>query len=291
MARLLDVMWEDILFPHVLSRLTVEDLFSLRLVSKEMKLLTDAYLTQMRVLSLCFPILRHPPKLFGSCLFQCTQLRVVNFSSCAWLVDSMVIPIFESNVHITHLFLNRCQSLTSVCLQSVMLYCKKLKVLQLAYCSWLSEGCFNALTLHLENLEEIDLTSCVGSFDTRSLDCFFRKFPRLKKVSLAGNDSVTNALLISLASSCKELKHVNLVHCVHITNAGIKHLSKMCTLQTLAMRHCPGITFNVLKYTKHVMTDFPPVHAGSSTAWFYPRRNNFPIQRNNLPPLQNLGPP
>lgn len=46
----------------------------------------------------------------------------------------------------------------------------------------------------------------------------------------------------------KRLKELNLTGCVLITNEGLKHLSRLTSLQELSLRRCSLITNDGLKY-------------------------------------------
>lgn len=55
---------------------------------------------------------------------NCVQLNELLVPNCIWLTDDLIIPVFENNLNLKKIVLNRCSALTSICLQPVITNCK-----------------------------------------------------------------------------------------------------------------------------------------------------------------------
>lgn len=234
----IQLLWDDILCSHILPHLTLKELFVLRGLSTAYRALVDSYLGKITTLNLKIYHDSFNEAAMKVITDNCKNLRAVNLSSCGWLRDHMVIPLFLRNRSITELNLSDCDGLTTVCLQPVIVLCKDLQKLSLSGCMWVNSGCLQAFVLHQSSLCEINLDRCY-LIDNDTLSYFLSKFPRLSSLSLQNVLTVDDNTLVKIAKHCQELEHLNIRSCYHITGYGVRMVCEYCRkLKTLAINDC-----------------------------------------------------
>ncbi|KAL1122251.1 hypothetical protein AAG570_003656 [Ranatra chinensis] len=224
------LLWEDILFKHILCTLNIKELFFLRGLSRQYKRMVDAYFVQMHELNLSLYHKEFSITAFQVLSSQCKKLRKVVLSYCDWLSDDLVEPLFANNPHINYLVLNNCRGLSSVCLQNVILSCKNLKCLKLENCYWLTVGCLEAITLHQDSLEEVDLTSCTGIFSKHAMNCFIKKFHKV------------------LVDYCKGLKSLLVMGCPRVS---LRYLESLRTRMFIDKPIPPNFSTHITPHLAH----------------------------------------
>uniref|UniRef100_A0A0A9WGT4 F-box/LRR-repeat protein 15 n=1 Tax=Lygus hesperus TaxID=30085 RepID=A0A0A9WGT4_LYGHE len=208
---LTSLLWADILFKKVFPRLTMTDLFNLRAASRKCREMVEAYFVEMPVLSLSPYAHKFPRHHFAVLARCCSNLREVKLAGCDFLTTSLLSELFSRNHKITTLILDKTTNLESSCLQHVIIDCKNLKVLRLSECVWVTVGCLDALTLHHQSLEEVDLSYCTAVSSHHSLNFFLSKLPKLRSLRLGGLLCLDSTLSMVL-TFCRELEMLDLSH-------------------------------------------------------------------------------
>nr|XP_056706535.1 F-box/LRR-repeat protein 15 [Euleptes europaea] len=240
--KLLDLPWEDILFPHVLSHLPLRQLLSLQRVSRAFQALIQLYLTNMR----CFDAAQagpHIPKAaFCDLLKDSEALQQLALRNCsAWLSDAELLPVIGQNRHLQHIELSSCAQLSRRALVAISLSCPHLRQLSLAHCEWVDSLSLRSLADHCKELESLDLTACRQLKDDAI--CYLaRRCARLKSLSLAVNANVGDAAVEEIAKGCPELEHLDLTGCLRVKNDSIRTLAEYCPkLRALKVKHCNDV--------------------------------------------------
>lgn len=103
--------------------------------------------------------------------------------------------------------------------------------------------------------------SCVYSPEkVQSLKTFLQKCVNITKLELTRVFyAVDDSLLWQLATSCNQLKVLDLSYCYHVTDRGISTVLRLPNLQSLTIRSCPNITSNAFQlcsesYPEHLTT-------------------------------------
>ncbi|GFY39703.1 hypothetical protein TNIN_277081 [Trichonephila inaurata madagascariensis] len=157
---LLKIPWVDVLFCHVFSKLSPQDLFNLRAVNKEIKFLVSEYFKVNRVLNFSSVTRSATLKAFQIITKDAHNLRIIDLNCCKWLDSTALNPVLESNKNLLHLNISSCISVSNSSLQILANNASELKVLDLSNCHWTSAGAIISIALNCPMLEFIDLTSC-----------------------------------------------------------------------------------------------------------------------------------
>ncbi|XP_029464972.1 F-box/LRR-repeat protein 15 [Rhinatrema bivittatum] len=240
---LLDLPWEDILIPHILCHLPVQQLLRLQRVSKPFQSLIQLYLANCR----CFDstqIGSHLPKTaFCNMLKDNTVLQKLDLRSCSdWLTDKDLLPIIGSNHHLLQINLNNCTLLTRQSLVAISLSCPHLQAIVLGHCEWVDGLSLRSLADHCKDLESVDLTACRQLRDEAV--CYLaQKGHRLKSLSLAVNANISDVAVEETAKCCRDLEHLDLTGCLRVRNEAIRTLAEYCPrLRSLKVKHCHNVT-------------------------------------------------
>ncbi|XP_054839629.1 F-box/LRR-repeat protein 15 [Eublepharis macularius] len=240
--QLLDLPWEDVLFPHILSYLPLRQLLSLQRVSKAFQTLIQLYLTNMR----CFDagqVGPHIPKAAFCVLLKDNEaLQQLALQNCsAWLSDKELLPVISQNHHLLHVELSGCVHLSRHTLVALSLSCPNLRQLSLAHCEWVDSLSLRSLADHCKGLESLDLTACRQLKD-EAICYLARRCARLKSLSLAVNANVGDAAVEEVAKGCPDLEHLDLTGCLRVKNDSIRTLAEYCPkLRALKVKHCHDV--------------------------------------------------
>ncbi|XP_018790774.1 PREDICTED: F-box/LRR-repeat protein 15 isoform X1 [Bactrocera latifrons] len=241
-----DISWQDVLIPMVAEFLTLKDLFNLRCCSKTAKRFVEAAFERRKDINLAGNNSHNVELAFAVLGKCCRRIENLHLARCHWLTDEYLLPLLAENRRLRVVNLNECVNITPLALQPIIIECKELRILKLSKCQWLTTGAVDALTLHHSNLVEFDISYCTA-IGERCLIIFFRKLNKLNVLSLANTPSVTDQVLIQIASYCRSLEHINLVGCAAISDYGIHALTTTCQqLQSLMVHRCPNVTERVL---------------------------------------------
>ncbi|KAJ1526345.1 hypothetical protein ONE63_009494 [Megalurothrips usitatus] len=237
---LLDLNWEDVLHRHILSHLSLADLFKLRAVSTGCRDLVHSYFSNLLVLNVSKYAEQLTQEAFKVVATSTSSLQTFIGDNCSCLGDSELKVLFMNNPNLKYVHLQCCKHLTPASLQPLILNCKGLKVLNLRGCPWLTAGCLQTFALHQSNLEEVHFESCL-SIDDVCLEHFFSVFTKMQVVQFAHLHSVTDRTLIALATYCRKLKNVDISNCSQITDQGLTALANCPDLQVLRISYCSGV--------------------------------------------------
>uniref|UniRef100_A0A8C6LAH4 F-box/LRR-repeat protein 15 n=1 Tax=Nothobranchius furzeri TaxID=105023 RepID=A0A8C6LAH4_NOTFU len=261
-CQLLDLPWEDVLVPHILSHLPLQQLVSLQRVSKQFHSLVQVFLANCRTLFSCFQIGPCIPKeAFCTMLKDNKVLQNLSLQNCSdWVSDKELLPVIGQNQHLQRVDMSGCACLTRHSLVAVSLSCMHLQHLGLAHCEWVDSLSLRSLADHCGGLQSIDLTACRQLKDDAI--CYMaRKCLKLKSLSLAVNANITDESVEEVAKNCRELERLDLTGCLRVRNQSIRTLAEYCPkLQSLMVNHCHNVTESSLDplRKRNVVIDVEP---------------------------------
>jgi F-box/leucine-rich repeat protein 2/20 len=143
----------------------------------------------------------------------CRKLRILSMRGSKQVDDEVLQGLARGCPSLAEMDLHACQNVSDLGLQSVVRGCKQLKSLVLS-------------------------GTQVG---TRMPDTFNGGLPLLNTIRLNG-DLITDAVLKSLSSHCKELAEVYLVNC-KVSEVGLQHLVHGCKkIKSLTVKGSPEVT-------------------------------------------------
>lgn len=242
-CHLLDLPWEDVLVPHILCHVPLQNLVSLQRVSKQFHSLVQIYLANCRTFDLS-PIGPCIPKdAFCSMLKDNKVLQSLSLQNCSdWVSDAELLPVIGQNQQLLRVDLSGCAWLTRHSLVAVSLSCMHLTHLGLAHCEWVDSLSLRSLADHCGALQSVDLTACRQLKDDAI--CYLAsKCLKLKSLSLAVNANITDESVEVVAKNCRGLEQLDLTGCLRVNNHSIRTLTEYCPkLQSLKVNHCHNVT-------------------------------------------------
>nr|XP_033799282.1 F-box/LRR-repeat protein 15 isoform X2 [Geotrypetes seraphini] len=219
---LLDLPWEDVLIPHVLCHLPVQQLLNLQRVSKPFQSLIELYLTNCRCFDSTQIGLHLPKNAFCRMLKDNSVLQKLDLRSCSdWLTDSELLPVIGQNHNLLQINLYNCTLLTRQSLVAISLSCPHLQDITLDHCEWVDSLSLRILTDHCKNLEHVNLTACRQLKD-EAVCYLVQKSHRLKSLSLAVNANIGDVAVEETAKCCPDLEHLDLTGCLRVKNESIR---------------------------------------------------------------------
>uniref|UniRef100_A0A803XNH1 F-box/LRR-repeat protein 15 n=1 Tax=Meleagris gallopavo TaxID=9103 RepID=A0A803XNH1_MELGA len=237
---LLDLPWEDILVPHILCHLPLQQLLGLQRVSKAFQALVQLYLANMR----CFDSSQIgsavPRAAFLNLLKDNKVLQQLVLQNCSdWLTDGELLPVIMQNHHLHHIQLKGCAQLSCHALMVISLNCPHLRRLSLAHCEWVDSLSLRSLADHCKALEAVDLTACRQLKD-EAICYLVQKCSRLKSLSLAVNANVGDVAVEETAKCCPELEHLDLTGCLRVKNDSISYPGPSLVPSLPGLQYRPG---------------------------------------------------
>lgn len=266
-CRLLDLPWEDVLIPHILCYLPLQQLVSLQRVSKQFQDLIQVYLANCRTFDLpsvgpnwwtlqytsvmhayAVPVKWYdlgiwfffylqvgpavPKEAFCSMLKENKVLHSLSLQNCTdWVTDKELLPVIGQNLHLQRVDMSGCVWLTRHSLVAVSLSCLHLQHLGLAHCEWVDSLSLRSLADHCPGLQSIDLTACRHLKDDAI--CYLaKKCLNLRSLSLAVNANITDESVEEVAKNCRGLEQLDLTGCLRVMNHSIRY--KMSPIQPLS---------------------------------------------------------
>ncbi|KAM9065632.1 F-box/LRR-repeat protein 15 isoform 5-T5 [Sarcophilus harrisii] len=274
-VRLLDLPWEDVLLPHILSRVPLRQLLHLQRVSKAFQALVQLHLARLRSFDSaqvgnkgrgggrasdggrvpspgprCEPR-GHLPQVgplvpraaLGRLLGDSEGLQELCLESCRdWLSDEDLEPVLSRNPGLRRVGLAGCGRLSRRALVTLSLSCSQLRCLSLAHCDWVDGLALRGLADRCPCLEALDLTACRQLRDTAVAYLAQRRGAQLRSLSLAVNANVGDATVQELARCCPQLEHLDLTGCLRVRSDAIRTLAEYCPrLRSLRVRHCHDV--------------------------------------------------
>uniref|UniRef100_A0A8D3CGP3 F-box domain-containing protein n=1 Tax=Scophthalmus maximus TaxID=52904 RepID=A0A8D3CGP3_SCOMX len=223
-CHLLDLPWEDVLVPHILCYLPLQQLVSLQRVSRQFHSLVQVCLANCRTFDLSPLGLCIPKEAFCSMLKDSKVLQSLSLQNCSdWVTDKELLPVVGQNQHLQRVDMSGCVCLTRQSLVAVSLSCMHLQHLGLAHCEWVDSLSLRSLADHCGGLHSIDLTACRQLKDDAI--CYLaKKCLKLTSLSVAVNANVTDDSVEEVAKNCRGLEHLDLTGCLRVRNQSIRCL-------------------------------------------------------------------
>uniref|UniRef100_A0A3B4UUE1 F-box and leucine rich repeat protein 13 n=1 Tax=Seriola dumerili TaxID=41447 RepID=A0A3B4UUE1_SERDU len=144
-----------------------------------------------------------------------TKLRELNVSHCSHITDISVMRIAQRLCKLHHLNLSYCKRLTDMSLE------------------WLSGSSICSLDISGCNIQDQEI--------------------RLRKLILAECVYITDIGIEKLCKNVRDLEHVDVSHCVALSDPAIRAISFYCTgLVTLRMSGCPKVHTHGSRYLREL---------------------------------------
>ncbi|KAM9065630.1 F-box/LRR-repeat protein 15 isoform X2 [Sarcophilus harrisii] len=222
-VRLLDLPWEDVLLPHILSRVPLRQLLHLQRVSKAFQALVQLHLARLRSFDSAQVGPLVPRAALGRLLGDSEGLQELCLESCRdWLSDEDLEPVLSRNPGLRRVGLAGCGRLSRRALVTLSLSCSQLRCLSLAHCDWVDGLALRGLADRCPCLEALDLTACRQLRDTAVAYLAQRRGAQLRSLSLAVNANVGDATVQELARCCPQLEHLDLTGCLRVRSDAIR---------------------------------------------------------------------
>lgn len=218
---LLEIPWNDIIFPNILRDLSWRDLFRLRSTSKTARQMIAEYFQSLSVIDLCAVSRRFTAQSFQTVSDNCHNIRILNLCACKWVTSSLLLPVIQNNPNIVVLDICGCYELTNDILHKLATNCRSLKTLKLKDCHWVTSDAITDIGLNCPLLEDVDLGSCWEVSDDSAIDLIMN-CSNLRRLSLSKIYGITDRTLFVLASNAKNLHYLNVSGCWRITDYGIR---------------------------------------------------------------------
>ncbi|XP_023615584.1 F-box/LRR-repeat protein 15 [Myotis lucifugus] len=263
-VRLLDLPWEDVLLPHVLSRVPLCQLLRLQRVSRAFRALVQLHLAGLRRFDAAQVGRRYAAAL-AWLLRDAERLQELALAPChEWLSDEDLVPVLARNPQLRSVALAGCGQLSRRTLGALAEGCPRLQRLSLAHCDWVDGLALRGLADRCPALEELDLTACRQLKDEAIVYLAQRRGAGLRSLSLAVNANVGDAAVQELARNCPELEHLDLTGCLRVGSDGVRTLAEYCpALRSLRVRHCHHVAEPSLSRLRKRGVDIdvePPLH-------------------------------
>ncbi|KAM5321583.1 F-box/LRR-repeat protein 15 [Glossophaga mutica] len=238
--RLLDLPWEDVLLPHILSRVPLCQLLQLQLVSRAFRALVQLHLAGLRRFDAAEVGPNIPRTALVWLLRDTERLQELALAPChEWLSDQDLVPVLARNPQLRSVALAGCGQLSRRTLGALAEGCPRLQRLSLAHCDWVDGLALRGLVDRCPALEELDLTACRQLKDEAIMYLAQRCGSGLRSLSLAINANVGDTAIQELARNCPELEHLDLTGCLRVGSDGVRTLAEYCpALRSLRVRHC-----------------------------------------------------
>ncbi|XP_044096328.1 F-box/LRR-repeat protein 15 isoform X2 [Neovison vison] len=264
-VRLLDLPWEDVLLPHVLSRVPLRQLLRLQRVSRAFRALVQLHLAGLRRFDAAQVGPQIPRAALAWLLRDAEGLQELALAPChEWLSDEDLVPVLTRNPQLRSVALAGCGQLSRRALGALAEGCPRLQRLSLAHCDWVDGLALRGLADRCPALEELDLTACRQLKDEAIVYLAQRRGAGLRSLSLAVNANVGDAAVQELARNCPELKHLDLTGCLRVGSDGVRTLAEYCpALRSLRVRHCHHVAEPSLSRLRKRGVDIdvePPLH-------------------------------
>ncbi|XP_019808431.2 F-box/LRR-repeat protein 15 [Bos indicus] len=264
-VRLLDLPWEDVLLPHVLSRVPLRQLLWLQRVSRAFRALVQLHLARLRRFDAAQVGPQIPRAALAWLLRDAEGLQELALAPChEWLSDEDLVPVLARNPQLRSVALAGCGQLSRRALGALAEGCPRLQRLSLAHCDWVDGLALRGLADRCPALEELDLTACRQLKDEAIVYLAQRRGAGLRSLSLAVNANVGDTAVQELARNCPELQHLDLTGCLRVGSDGIRTLAEYCpALRSLRVRHCHHVAEPSLSRLRKRGVDIdvePPLH-------------------------------
>lgn len=244
MVTLLDLPWEDVVCKRILNRLSVTEICTLKIVSKQFLELVETYFRVCRELdlSICGRKSNFAAKHFESLANECESLRGLTLNGCKrWLHDKILIPVVEGNLGLRKIDLSGCLDVTDLSVKILVLNCKFMQEIILAECRWLTSDGLLVVGLECSYLKVLVLRGC-WNVDNESLSAVLRNNASMELIDIGSCYSINGATITDMAKFCTDLKHIDISGCWRVGNDAIFAVREYCkAVKTLMVKDCRGI--------------------------------------------------
>jgi len=254
-AGFLDLSWTDVIFPHILQALAVEDLFNLRCVSQDCYDLVQQFFKNARRLDLS-KTKKYSENVLKIVSDGCSTLKYLDISGSKVATDKIIRQIVKSNPHLTYINLSNCHHLTSGILQTITIKNRGLKYLILEDCHWVTRESIEYHAYHqglygqrdkLSPLVQANLTGCWELTDD-ILEYFVLNFPKLKVLKVCKVYALTDITAVAISECLRDLEVLDISGCWRISDSGLQLIGEYCTkIRELRVNECRGITEKSLR--------------------------------------------
>ncbi|XVF24696.1 hypothetical protein REPUB_Repub13aG0149600 [Reevesia pubescens] len=222
--------------------LTYLDLEGANFLSDESMLELTKFLVNLTFinLSLC-------SKLTNSTFFNltrnCPLLSIINMERTNLGVEEFPTEIVvNSRVKSLHLAWNN--SLNDECIKMAAYVCPNLEVLDVTYCSGLTEEGILAILKSCLQIRCLEINRCEG---IKNLEIDF-EVPKLEVLQAEGL-GITDEALTSIGKRCCLLSHLNLEGCLNVTSRGVEGVILNCkALKEMNFRWCNNLSVDFVAW-------------------------------------------
>ncbi|KAI7954732.1 hypothetical protein MJO28_005132 [Puccinia striiformis f. sp. tritici] len=168
-------------------------------------------------------------------------IRRLNFSGIADHMTDHILLRLVNCTRLERLTLSGCNAITDDSIIKILKNSKDLVALDLSDCKLITDNCIHAVGTHSKFLQGLNLSGCKSMTDTglQSL----KNCKALRRLKLKYCEKITDAALITVATSCPLLLEVDLVGCRLITDASLWMLWKHSShLRELSLSGCTEIS-------------------------------------------------
>ncbi len=184
-------------------------------------------------------------------------------------IASIVETIAENCPKLRYLNLALCTKLTDSQIKTIAQNCPELQEINLAHCNLLTDKSIEEITQYCPHIESINLSRCHTITDTAVIK-LAESYPHLQTLILAGCKNITRLGIKEIALHCKKLRNIDLADCFRIDDKAIKFIAKNCSnLRTISLysnrivdktiiilsRYCKDLTSIKLKRCQDITTN------------------------------------
>ncbi len=241
----LDLPFEDVVCRKILIFLPVSDICKLKLVSKDMKHLSETYFQICRVIDLSIPGVnsRFTGEHFEIITRESQCLRELNLRMCKkWVHNKYLIPVINRNQCLRKIDISGCLDVTNEAITEIATSCNELEVLALKECRWLSSDALEMLGKECKSLKTLNLNGC-WNISNQSLCTVLRNNQSLKNIDIGSCYGIEGDTVGIIAKNCIGIEYLNIKGCWRVKNDAIflmREYSK--SLKELKVEGCTSVT-------------------------------------------------
>ncbi|KAG0125837.1 hypothetical protein HOY82DRAFT_492427 [Tuber indicum] len=158
-------------------------------------------------------------------------LRILDLTGCRLLTDQSVGKIVSIAPRLRNLILAKCENITDRAVtHSITKLGKNLHYLHLGHCQHLTDRAVQALVRYCNRIRYIDLACC--TLLTDQAVCYLAGLPKLRRIGLVKCHQITDYAIQTLVRRTNDLpcplERVHLSYCTNLTVNGIHDLIKSC---------------------------------------------------------------
>ena len=185
----------------------------------------------LRVLSIDTSDINDP--VFCSLVHSCPLLEVVQLRSCYELTDASVLELVQHAKHLSALYLCNNLVLTDTALEAIAVHCgERLRHLSIFDCIRITDAGLYSISEACHSLQGLGIGGFVMEhITTAAVKALLHSNPLLQEVSFFWSKRVqdADALLMQLAASCIQVRHLDIYEFKGYTERGIAAISRSCT--------------------------------------------------------------